>query len=184
MSYGLGQGDMELVHRYYHDLYFESAAMILAFITVGKYLETCSKGKTSEAITKLLDLAPKTAFVERDGKEVEVPVEEVRTGDILAVRPGASIPVDGFIIEESTSIDEAAITGESIPVHKQVNDTVIAATMNKTGFIRFKATRVGEDTTFSQIIRWRKPAQVRRRSQRLPTRFPVSLCRRSSPLPS
>lgn len=153
MSYGLGQGDMELVHRYYHDLYFESAAMILALITVGKYLETRSKGKTSEAITKLLDLAPKTAFVERDGKEVEVPVEEVRTGDILAVRPGASIPVDGFIIEGSTSIDEAAITGESIPVHKQVNDTVIAATMNKTGFIRFKATRVGEDTTFSQIIR-------------------------------
>lgn len=144
---------MELVHRYYHDLYFESVAMILALITVGKYLETRSKGKTSEAITKLLDLAPKTAFVERDGKEVEVPVEEVRTGDILAVRPGASIPVDGFIIEGSTSIDEAAITGESIPVHKQVNDTVIAATMNKTGFIRFKATRVGEDTTFSQIIR-------------------------------
>lgn len=153
MSYGLGQGDMELVHRYYHDLYFESAAMILALITVGKYLETRSKGKTSEAITKLLNLAPKTAFVERDGKEVEVPVEEVRTGDILAVRPGASIPVDGFIIEGSTSIDKAAITGESIPVHKQVNDTVIAATMNKTGFIRFKATRVGEDTTFSQIIR-------------------------------
>lgn len=153
MSYGLGQGDMELVHRYYHDLYFESAAMILALITVGKYLETRSKGKTSEAITKLMDLAPKTAFVERDGKEVEVPVEEVRTGEILAVRPGASIPVDGFIIEGSTSIDEAAITGESIPVHKQVNDTVIAATMNKTGFIRFKATRVGEDTTFSQIIR-------------------------------
>ena len=153
MSYGLGQGDMGLVHRYYHDLYFESAAMILALITVGKYLETRSKGKTSEAITKLMDLAPKTAFVERDGKEVEVPVEEVRTGDILAVRPGASIPVDGFIIEGSTSIDEAAITGESIPVHKQVNDTVIAATMNKTGFIRFKATRVGEDTTFSQIIR-------------------------------
>ena len=144
---------MELVHRYYHDLYFESAAMILALITVGKYLETRSKGKTSEAITKLLNLAPKTAFVERDGKEVEVPVEEVRTGDILAVRPGASIPVDGFIIEGSTSIDKAAITGESIPVHKQVNDTVIAATMNKTGFIRFKATRVGEDTTFSQIIR-------------------------------
>ncbi len=144
---------MELVHRYYHDLYFESAAMILALITVGKYLETRSKGKTSEAITKLLNLAPKTAFVERDGKEVEVPVEEVRTGDILAVRPGASIPVDGFIIEGSTSIDKAAITGESIPEHKQVNDTVIAATMNKTGFIRFKATRVGEDTTFSQIIR-------------------------------
>ena len=144
---------MELVHRYYHDLYFESAAMILALITVGKYLEARSKGKTSEAITKLLDLAPKTAVVERGGKETEIPVEQVQAGDIVAVRPGSSIPVDGFIIEGTTSVDEAAITGESIPVHKQVNDTVIAATMNKTGFIRFKATRVGDDTTFSQIIR-------------------------------
>lgn len=153
MSYGLGHGNMELVHKYYHDLYFESAAMILALITVGKYLEARSKGKTSEALTRLLNLAPKTAFVERGGKEVEIPVEQVQTGDIIAVRPGSSIPVDGFIIEGSTSIDEAAITGESIPVHKQVNDTVIAATINKTGFIRFKATRVGNDTTFSQIIR-------------------------------
>lgn len=153
MSYGLGHGDMELVHRYYHDLYFESAAMILALITVGKYLEARSKGKTSEAITKLLDLAPKTAVVERGGKETEIPVEQVQAGDIVVVRPGSSIPVDGFIIEGTTSVDEAAITGESIPVHKQVNDTVIAATMNKTGFIRFKATRVGDDTTFSQIIR-------------------------------
>lgn len=153
MSYGMGHGDMELVHRYYHDLYFESAAMILALITVGKYLETRSKGKTSEAITKLLDLAPKTAVVERGGVESEIPVEQVQAGDILVVRPGSSIPVDGFIIEGSTSVDEAAITGESIPVHKQENDTVIAATMNKTGFIRFKATRVGDDTTFSQIIR-------------------------------
>ena len=153
MSYGLGQGDMELVHRYYHDLYFESAAMILALITVGKYLETRSKGKTSEAITKLLDLAPKTAMVERNGQETEIPVEQVQAGDIVVVRPGASVPVDGFIVEGSTSIDEAAITGESIPVHKQEGDTVIAATINKTGFIRFKATRVGEDTTFSQIIR-------------------------------
>lgn len=153
MSYGLGHSDMELVHGYYHDLYFESAAMILALITVGKYLETRSKGKTSEAITKLLDLAPKTAVVERGGVESEIPVEQVQVGDILVVRPGSSIPADGFIVEGSTSVDEAAITGESIPVHKQVNDTVIAATMNKTGFIRFKATRVGSDTTFSQIIR-------------------------------
>ncbi len=153
MSYGLGHGDMELVHRYYHDLYFESAAMILALITVGKYLEARSKGKTSEAITKLMDLAPKTAVVERGGRETEIPVEQVQAGDIVVVRPGSSIPVDGFIVEGSTSVDEAAITGESIPVHKQVNDTVIAATMNKTGFIRFKATRVGDDTTFSQIIR-------------------------------
>lgn len=153
MSYGLGHGDMELVHRYYHDLYFESAAMILALITVGKYLEARSKGKTSEAIKKLMDLAPKTAVIERGGKETEIPVEQVQPGDIVVVRPGSSIPVDGFIIEGSTSVEEAAITGESIPVHKQVNDTVIGATMNKTGFIRFKATRVGNDTTFSQIIR-------------------------------
>lgn len=153
MSYGLGHGDMELVHHYYHDLYFESAAMILALITVGKYLEARSKGKTSEAIKKLMDLAPKTAVVERGGKETEIPVEQVQPGDIVVVRPGSSIPVDGFIIEGSTSVEEAAITGESIPVHKQVNDTVIGATMNKTGFIRFKATRVGNDTTFSQIIR-------------------------------
>ncbi len=153
MSYGAAVGDMELLHRYYHDLYFESAAMILALITVGKYLETKSKGKTSEAITKLLNLAPKTAIVERGGMEQEIPVEQVQAGDIVVVRPGGSIPVDGFIVEGSTSVDEAAITGESIPVHKQLNDTVIAATINKTGFIRFKATRVGDDTTFSQIIR-------------------------------
>ena len=153
MSYGLGQGNMELVHQYYHDLYFESAAMILALITVGKYLETRSKGKTSEAITRLLNLAPKTAVVERNGIQTEIPVEEVQTGDVLVVKPGASIPVDGFILEGSTGIDESAITGESIPVEKQENDTVIAATINKTGFIKLKATRVGEDTTFSQIVR-------------------------------
>lgn len=153
MSYGLGQGNLKLVHMYYHDLYFESAAMILALITVGKYLEARSKGKTSEAITKLMDLAPKMAVVERDGKEQEIPVEQVREGDIVVVRPGGSIPVDGFVLEGTASVDESAITGESIPVQKQVNDTVIAATINKTGFIRFKATRVGDDTTFSQIIR-------------------------------
>ena len=153
MRYGLGSGNMEVVHLYYHDLYFESAAMILALITVGKYLETRSKGKTSEAITKLMDLAPKTAVVERDGREQEIPVEQVVAGDVVIVRPGQNVPVDGFILEGSTSIDEAAITGESIPVHKQEGDTVIAATMNKTGFVKFKATRVGDDTTFSQIIR-------------------------------
>ena len=153
MSYGLGSGNMEVVHLYYHDLYFESAAMILALITVGKYLETRSKGKTSEAITKLMDLAPKTAVVARAGREQEIPVEQVVAGDVVIVRPGQNVPVDGFILEGSTSIDEAAITGERIPVHKQEGDTVIAATMNKTGFVKFKATRVGDDTTFSQIIR-------------------------------
>lgn len=153
MSYGMGQGDMALVHRYYHDLYFESAAMILALITVGKYLEARSKGKTSEAITKLLNLAPKTATVLRNDQETEIPVDQVQAGDIVVVKPGASIPVDGFITEGVTSVDESVITGESIPVHKQVNDTVIAATLNKTGYIRFKATRVGDDTTFAQIVR-------------------------------
>ena len=153
MSYGLGNGNMELVHRYYHDLYFESAAMILALITLGKYLETRSKGKTKEAIGRLLDLAPRTAVVERDGIPTEIPAEQVLVGDVLLVKPGASIPVDGFILEGSSSIDESAITGESIPVHKQTDDTVIAATINKTGFFKMKATRVGSDTTFSQIIR-------------------------------
>lgn len=153
MGYGLGIQDMELVHRYHMDLYFESAVMILALINVGKYLEAKSKGKTSEAITKLMDLAPKTATVERDGTELEIPVEQVQVGDIVVVRPGQSIPVDGFIQEGTTSVDEAAITGESIPVEKHPSDTVIAATMNKAGFIKLKATRVGNDTTFSQIIR-------------------------------
>lgn len=153
MSYGIGIQDMDLVSKYHMDLYFESAATILALITLGKYLETRSKGKTSEAIQKLMDLAPKTALVERDGEVVELPIEEVRVGDLIQVKPGQSVPVDGEVIEGSTSIDEAAITGESIPVEKQVGDKVIAATINKTGFIRVRTTKVGEDTTFSQIIR-------------------------------
>lgn len=153
MAYGMGIGDMDLVAKYHMDLYFESAAMILALITLGKFLETKSKGKTSEAIQKLIDLAPKTAFVERNGQVVEVPVEEVKAGDIVQIKPGQSVPVDGEIIEGSTSIDEAAITGESIPVEKQAGDMVIAATLNKAGFVRARATKVGDDTTFSQIIR-------------------------------
>lgn len=153
MGYGLGVQDFELVHRYQHDLYFESAVMILALINVGKYLEARSKGKTGEAITKLMDLAPKTAVVEREGQEMEVPVEQVMVGDIVLVKPGLSIPVDGIIVDGSTSVDEAAITGESIPVEKQVGDSVIAATMNKAGFIRVRSTKVGDDTTFAQIIR-------------------------------
>ena len=153
IGYGLGSGDHALVERSHMDLYFESAAMILALITLGKYLETKSKGKTSEAITKLIDLAPKMATVERDGCEQTIPVEEVAAGDILVVRPGQSIPVDGVIVEGTTTIDEAAITGESIPVEKQAGSTVIAATVNKAGFFKFRATRVGEDTTLAQIIR-------------------------------
>ena len=152
MSYGLGTGNMDLVKQYHMDLYFESAAMILALITLGKYLEARSKGKTSEAITKLMDLAPKTAIVERDGKQIEIAASDVEKDDIVIVKPGQSIPVDGVILEGTTSVDEAAITGESIPVEKEEGSTVIAATINKAGFIRVRATKVGDDTTFSQII--------------------------------
>ena len=153
MGYGLGVQDMDLVNRYLHDLYFESAVMILALINIGKYLEARSKGKTSEAINKLMDMAPKTAFVERNGTVVEIPAEEIQIGDILQVKPGSSVPADGVVLEGVTSIDEAAITGESIPVQKVPGDSVIAATMNKAGFFRMKASKVGDDTTFSQIIR-------------------------------
>ena len=152
MGYGLGVQDLDLVNRYLHDLYFESAVMILALINIGKYLEARSKGKTSEAINKLMDLAPKTAFVERSGGVVEIPAEEIQIGDILQVKPGSSVPADGVVLEGTTSIDEAAITGESIPVQKVPGDSVIAATMNKAGFFRMKASKVGDDTTFSQII--------------------------------
>ena len=153
IGYGLGVGDMELVHRYHMDLYFESAAMILALITLGKYLEAKSKGKTSEAITKLMDLAPKTAVVERNGVEQTVPVGEVVAGDIVVMRPGQSVPVDGVITQGNSSLDEAAITGESIPVEKTQGSTVIAASINKAGFFKFRATKVGQDTTLAQIIR-------------------------------
>lgn len=153
MGYGLGTQNMELVHRYLHDLYFESAVMILALINIGKYLEARSKGKTSEAIQKLINLAPKTAMVERNGQVVEIAAEDVLIGDVLQVKPGSSIPADGIVVEGMTSVDEAAITGESMPVEKKEGDTVTAATLNKTGFIRMRAVKVGQDTTFSQIIR-------------------------------
>ena len=152
MSYALGQGDMATVHQYHMNLYFESSAMILCLINLGKFLETKSKGKTSEALNKLIDLAPKTALVERDGDITEIPVEQISAGDILVVKPGSSIPADGYVIEGETHIDEAAITGESIPVFKEEGSSVIAATINKEGFIKVKATKVGSDTTFSQII--------------------------------
>lgn len=152
MGYGLGIQDFELVEKYHMDLYFESAAMILALITLGKYLEKKSKGKTSEAITKLMDLAPKTATILRNNKEVIVPIEEVLKDDIVIVKPGESIPVDGVIIQGSSSIDQSAITGESIPVEKNIGDKVIAATINKNGYFKFKAEKVGDDTTLAQII--------------------------------
>jgi P-type Cu+ transporter len=152
ISYGLGHHEMEVVDRYSMDLYFESAATILTLITLGKYLETRSKGRTSEAIAKLMDLAPKTAAVLRDGQELEIPVEEVVLDDTVIVRPGQSIPVDGVIVEGSSAVDQSALTGESIPVEKQVGDQVIAATINKSGFFKFKAQKVGEDTTLAKII--------------------------------
>ncbi|MDY6329412.1 MAG: heavy metal translocating P-type ATPase [Lachnospiraceae bacterium] len=153
MSYALGTGNMEVVMRYHHDLYFESSVMILSLITVGKFLEAKSKGKTSEALRKLMDMAPKKAIIEVNGEQKEVSVDEVKVSDIVIVKPGSNIPVDGIIIEGSTSVDEAAITGESIPVEKVVGDEVIAATINKTGFVKVKASRVGADTTFSKIIK-------------------------------
>ncbi len=153
MGYGLGHGDMALVEHYSHDLYFESAGTILTLITVGKYLESRSKGKTSEAITKLMDLSPKTAvLLAQDGTEREVPTEELRQGDIFLVKPGSLVPVDGTVLEGNSSVDEAAITGESVPVEKQAGDKVVSATVNKAGFLKCRADRVGEDTTLSQII--------------------------------
>jgi Cu+-exporting ATPase len=153
IGYGLGHGDMDIVNQYTHDLYFESAAMILALITLGKFLETRSKGKTSDAIAKLLNLAPKTATVMRDGKEETISVDEVVIGDVVVVRPGASIPVDGVVVEGRTSVDQSALTGESMPVEKNVGDKVHAATVNKSGYFKFKAEKVGNDTTLAQIVR-------------------------------
>lgn len=153
MSWGMGHGDWALVSQYSTNLYFESAGMIVTLIDIGKYLEARAKGKTSTAIEKLMDLAPKQAAVLRDGKETVIPVEELAVGDEMVIRPGESIPADGIISEGSTSIDEAAITGESIPVEKQQGDSVTSATINKTGFIHVRASRVGADTTISQIIK-------------------------------
>ena len=153
IGWGLGHGDMALVHEYSMDLYFETSSMILALITLGKFLESRSKGKTSEAITKLMDLAPKTAVVEREGQEQEIPVEQVQVGDIIVVRPGQSLPVDGVVVEGSAAIDESALTGESIPVEKGPGQRVTGATINKTGFLKFRADKVGEDTALAQIVR-------------------------------
>lgn len=146
------KGDMDAVMSYMHEFYFESAAMILALITVGKMLEAHSKGKTTDALKSLMQLAPKTATVVRDGEEQEISVDAVKKGDIFVVRPGENIPVDGEIIDGTTAVNESALTGESIPVDKQPKDAVSAATVNQSGFIKCRATRVGEDTTLSQII--------------------------------
>lgn len=153
IGYGLGYGQTDVVTQYSHDLYFESAGMILTLITVGKYLESKSKGRTSEAITKLLNLAPKKVHVLRNDTEVEIPAEEVVSGDILVLRPGEAAAVDGVIVEGHSAFDESAITGESIPIEKKEGDTVVSASLNKSGLIHMRATKVGQDTTLSQIIR-------------------------------
>ena len=153
MAWGHGHGDLARVHQYMHDLYFESAVMILTLITLGKYMETRSKGKTSEAIEKLMNLAPKTAIRLNGEIEEEIPAENVRVGDILLIRPGSSIPVDGTVVDGYSSVNEAALTGESIPVEKSVGNTVLSASVNGSGVLKIRADKVGEDSTLSQIIR-------------------------------
>ncbi len=150
---GLKQGDVALVSQFSHNLFFESGATILTLITLGKYLEARSKRRTSDALSKLIDSAPATATVIRFGEEVEIPAEEVVVGDMVSIRPGQKIPVDGEVTEGISAVDESAITGESIPVTKEPGDTVISASINKTGYLLFKATKVGADTTFSRIVK-------------------------------
>ena len=152
MCQAVVQGDQQLAMTYMDEMYFESAATILTLITVGKTLESYSKGRTTDALKSLMKLAPKTATLIRDGEEVEVSIDEVRKGDIFVVRPGENIPVDGIVMEGHSAVNEAALTGESIPVDKTKDDPVSAATLNQSGFLRCEATRVGEDTTLSQII--------------------------------
>lgn len=150
---GFGHGDMHLVHTFMMDLYFESAAVILTLITLGKTLEAKAKGKTSDAIVKLMNLSPKKAIILKDNEEIEVSIDEVKIGDILIVKAGESIPVDGKVVEGFCSVDESALTGESIPVEKQVGDKVIGATINKSGYFKMEATKVGDDTALSQIVK-------------------------------
>ncbi len=153
MAWGFGHGDMALVHQYAHDLYFESSAMIVTLVTVGKYLESRSKAKTSGALDKLVDLAPKTATVLRNGVETTIPAQQVQAGDIVVIRPGESLPVDGVVTQGRGYVDQSAITGESIPVERGPGDPVLSATINKNGSFQFKASKVGDDTTLAQIIR-------------------------------
>ena len=153
MAYAMGHGNSEVVAHYSKNLYFESAAMILTLITLGKYLETRAKGKTGDAIRRLMDLSPKTASVKRGNEVIELPVEQVKPGDVVVIRSGGSIPVDGTVISGRAAIDQSALTGESIPVEKSVGDTVAAATINTEGYIEVRVDKVGEDTTLSQVIR-------------------------------
>ena len=153
MGYAMGRGETDMAHMAAMNLYFESAAMILTLVTIGKYMESRSKNRTSDAITKLVDLAPKTALVVRNGRETEIPADQVQVGESVIVKPGQGIPVDGVILEGTGTVDESAITGESIPVEKKVGDRVTGATVNRAGYFQMKADRIGEDTTLSQIIR-------------------------------
>lgn len=153
IGYGLGHNNIDMVNQYSMDLYFESAAVVLALITLGKFLEARAKGKTSEAIKKLINLAPKTAIVIRNNQEIEIPVEELEIKDIVVVKPGQSIPTDGIIVDGRTSIDESMLTGESLPVGKNVGDKVIGASINKSGYFKFEVTKLGGDTVLSQIIK-------------------------------
>lgn len=150
---GLATGNEHLIHSFSMDLYFETAAMILALITLGKYLEAYSKGKTSTAISALMDLAPKTALVIRNDQEIELPIEEVVIGDLIMIKPGASVPVDGVVIEGNSSVDESMLTGESLPVDKKVGDKVTGASINKSGYLKIQAEKIGDDTTIAQIIK-------------------------------
>ncbi len=160
ISYGIGNNAPETVDKYLSNLYFESAAMILTLVTVGKALEERSKGKTGQAISKLKNLSAKVAIVERNGVEMEIDAEDILVGDIVTIKPGASVPVDGVVIEGMSAVDEAAITGESIPVDKTVGDNVISATINQNGVLKIKALKVGGDTTLSQIIRLMEDASL------------------------
>ena len=153
IGYGLGHNNLDIVSRYMGDIYFESAGTILTLITLGKYLETKSNGKTSDAISKLINLAPKTSIVLRDGKEVLINTDEIVYHDIVVIKPGGSIPVDGIVLEGVSSVDQSSITGESIPVQKKLGDKVVSGTINKNGVLKVRATKVGENTTLSQIIK-------------------------------
>ena len=183
IGYAMGHGDMAVVHQYAHDLYFESAGTILTLITIGKYLETKSKGKTSEAITKLLNLAPKTVTVVRDGVEQVIDATDVEKGEIFLVKPGESVAVDGIVLEGKSSFDESAITGESIPVPKQEGDTIVSASMNKSGLIRAKATKVGETPQSHRSYGWlRKLPQAKPRLQKWRIKLLEFLCQPLLPL--
>lgn len=153
IAWGFGYGDLAMVNQFTHDLYFEGAGTILTLITLGKFFEARAKGRTSDAINKLMNLAPKKATVVRDGVETVIPAEEVEKGDILIVKAGESVPVDGVLLEGTGSLDESAITGESIPVDKQAGDKVIGATINQSGYFKMRADKVGDETALSQIIK-------------------------------